>query len=373
MSINTSTIQPDVSALIDYAGDHVGDLFATVVDRMNLEQQGITVIQNMQADGQLIKLTIGNGIRPYNGGEQYESAISYSKRRLRMGSVKKEILLDTKKYKGTWLAKYQRVGANPPEIPFAEFTLTEAAKKFGAEIVGSLVYNGVHEDRFPAFDAAVAYTAGQYMKIVSATGADLFYLCTTNTTAGQTPTSHPARWSNITPRAATDGFKILIDEMVAAGFAATTVGVINNTSVFALPSFRRLAREMDQPVWDNPDMKIYQYCSLTDFFLLQDDIEDKIAKYTVMDLRTGEPVQNAMYLPGTNNKVIVIAVNWLNGSRRIITTYEGNLHFGTNLISDANQIATKPNLWTLGLGMLMDLGFQIADDSPAVLVLNDQA
>lgn len=372
MSITTSTIQPDVTAIADYAGDHVGDLFATIVNRMNLEQQGITVIQNMQADGQLIKLSIGNGIRPYNGGEQYESAISYSKRKLRMGSVKKEILIDTKKYKRTWLAKYQRVGANPPEIPFAEFTLNEAAKKFGSEILGNLVFNGLHEDRFAEFDAAATYAVGDLIKVSEATGKDQFYICITITTAGQSPTTTPAKWTNMTSKAATDGFKVLIDELIADSFAETTIGVINNTSIFALASFRKLARSLDQAVWDDPDMKIYQYCSLTDFFLLQDDVEDKLAKYTVFDLTTNEPVQNAMYLPGTNNKVIVIAVNWLNGSRRILTTYEGNLHFGTNLMSDANEIATKPNLWTLGLGMLMDLGFQIADDDSKVLVLNDQ-
>lgn len=375
MSVNTNQITPDVQALLDYSGEHITDLFATVVEKLNVERQRMQVILNLTADTPLIKMTVGDGIRPYNGGEQYESALVYSKRKIRIGSVKKEVLIDAKKYKRTYLSKYLRPGANVEVPPFAEWTMSEIAKKFAAEINGNLLWNGRHEDDFVDYDAAVVYQVGALVKIPDTTGAgnDQFYRVVTLTVAGETPTSHPAKFVNLTKSAATDGFKILIDSLIAGGFATTAIGAIDNSAVFALASFRTLARTLDDAVWDDDSMSIVQYCSLTDFHFLMDDIEDKISKYTVYDLETGLAVPNAMYLPGSNNKVIVQAVSWLSGSRRIITTVEGNLAFGTNLMTDVNQIATKANLWTLGVGMLFDFGVQIADDSPKVLAFNDQA
>lgn len=373
MPIAIGDITPDVQALNDYAGEHKTDILNNVVSKLNLERSRFSVVYNLTSDTPLIKRTWGDGIRPYNGGEQYESDLSYSKRKIKIGSAKKESLLDAKKFKKTYLAKYLKPGANTPEIPFAEDTWKQFSEKFGSEIKANLIYNGVHEDRFEEYSGAATYTAGDYVKVSDANGKDEFYVCVTNTTAGESPTGTPAKWSNITSKAATDGFKIILDELIAGGFSQTTIGAINNTSVFALASFRTLARGMGDAVWEDESYTIVQYCSLTDFHLLQDDIEDKIAKYTVYDLETGEPMVNAMYLPGSNNKVIVMAVNWLSGSRRIITTIQGNLYFGCNLVDDVNEIATKPNLWTLGVGVMMDLGVQISDVDPTVLVLNDQA
>jgi hypothetical protein len=375
MSVNTNQITPDVQALLDYSGEHLTDLFATVVEKLNVERQRMQVILNLTADTPLIKMTVGDGIRPYNGGEQYESALVYSKRKIRIGSVKKEVLIDAKKYKRTYLSKYLRPGANVEVPPFAEWTMSEIAKKFAAEINGNLLFKGRHEDDFEDYDALSVYAAGDLVKIPDTSGAgnDQFYIVLSTTVAGETPTTHPAKFNNITKSAATDGFKILIDELIAGGFSQTTIGAIDNDNVHALTAFRTLARKLDDAVWDDDSMTIVQYCSLTDFQFLMDDIEDKLSKYTVYDLETGLAVPNQMYLPGSNNKVIVQAVSWLSGSRRIVTTVEGNLAFGTNLMSDINQIATKPNLWTLGVGMLFDFGVQIADDDAKVLAFNDQA
>jgi hypothetical protein len=46
-----------------------------------------------------------------------------------------------------------------------------------------------------------------------------------------------------------------------------------------------------------------------------------------------------IYYPGTNLRVV--AVNGLNGTNRIYTTYQGNFFFGTDLLSDEEQF----NLW----------------------------
>lgn len=376
MSLEVAKVSPqDVTAIADYGGDHTTGLYATVVKKLNLQQQYMTVIVNLTADENLIKLTVSDGIRPYNPGEQYESDISYSKRKIRVGSVKKEILIDAKKFKRTWLSKQLMPGAHVKEIPFAQFTWMEIMKKFASEILSGLVWNGRHEDDFAEYDNGTVYNAGDLVVVSEATGKDEYYICTDTTTAGEDPAGTPAKWDNITKNAATDGFKILIDNLITGGFSETTIGVIDNSAVHALPSFRTLARALDDAVWEDEDIQIVQYCSRNQMDLLQDDIEDKLSKYTVYDVsEAGERVvvPNAMYLPGTNKRVIVVAVSWLSGSNRIITTYSGNLHFGCNLLSDLNEISTVAKLWTVGAGLLFDLGFQIADVDPKVFVLNDQ-
>lgn len=372
MSIEVNKVQPDVSALQDYAGTYAPQLYGKVLTKIKVQEHRMTLKTNLKADHNLVSLEVGDGIRPYNPGEQYETTLSYSKRKIKVGSVKKELLIDAKKYKNTYLSEYLTAGANVTVPPFAEFTWDQVMKKFASEINNKLIWHGKHEDRFEEWSNSTVYAVGDLVKVSEATGKDQFYEVILVNTAGDVPANSPTKFKNITANAATDGFKIIIDELIDGGFAETTIGAINNTSVYALASFRKLARTIHSDVWEDDDMKIVQYCSLNNLNLLHDDIEDKIGKYTVYDLATNQPVANAMYLPGTNNKVVVQAVNWLSGSNRIITTYEGNLHFGTNLMSDLNEIATDPKLWVLGAGLLFDLGVQIADVDPKLLVLNDQ-
>ena len=372
MAIEVNKVQPDVTALQDYAGTYSLPLYGKVMTKLKVQEHRMTLKTNLKADDNLTTLIVGDGIRPYNPGEQYETTLAYSNRKIKVGSVKKEILIDAKKYKNTYLSQYLTAGANVMVPPFAEFTWNEIMKKFASEINNKLVWHGKGEYRFEEWSNSEVYAVGDLVKVSEATGKDQFYEVILVNTAGDVPANSPTKFKNITGNAATDGFKIIIDELIEDGFAETTVGVINNSSVHALPAFRSLARAIHSDVWEDDTIKIVQYCSLNHLNLLHDDIEDKIGKYTVYDLATNQPVANSIYLPGTNNKVVVQAVNWLSGSNRIITTYEGNLHFGTNLMSDLNEIATDPKLWVLGAGLLFDLGFQIADIDPKVLVLNDQ-
>lgn len=73
-------------------------------------------------------------------------------------------------------------------------------------------------------------------------------------------------------------------------------------------------------------------------------------------------------LPETMGKGWVKPATWLGTSRRLIAepmaagTQKGaNIYMGTDLLSDANEIKTKENLWSLEAGIKMVLGFQIAD------------
>jgi hypothetical protein len=103
----------------------------------------------------------------------------------------------------------------------------------------------------------------------------------------------------------------------------------------------------------------YAYMSYDTFDLLNDDLDEK-QKYTVTDPSTNQVMDMALYVPGTNRKLIAVACGWMGDSERIIVTQKENVIIGCDLLSDANQINTNTNLWTIEMGLLFNVGVNFA-------------
>jgi hypothetical protein len=351
----TSVISPDVSLISDYAGDHKGELFRKMVFGMEAARH-LTIQPDIKDETPLINLKVTKGLRPYNNRVQSESQIQYAQRKLKTGLGKKELEVDPQSYRGTYLSKYMDPSAFSRKIPFEQFTNEAILEEFGTEINESVVYYGLHPDRFATFDAGAVYAVGALIKFANS-GIFDYYRVVTLTEAGQSPTTHAAKFLKITDRAISDGFQIhLLEDIAASRLAQTVVGEIDNATRKAVASFLKVFRALPTPYRTKTN---YAYCSFDTFDLLIDDMRE-IEQYTVTDSSTNMIQESAIYVPGTNRKLIAQACGWLGASERIIVTQRENMIFGCDLLSDANQIRTIDEMWTTQMGLLFNPGFNYA-------------
>lgn len=351
---------PDISALSAYAGTNEKKLFSTLVNAMDFAND-ITVYKNVKTKVRMTKLRAGNGARPYSDTfEPTGNDLVYTNRYLEVQAGKRDLQVFPSKYRETFMSEMLTPGNDVKEIPFAQYVMEQIMKENAAEINDEMVYFGFDKTTAVVFDAGATYTANtDYVTFSNGTTTD-YYLCVSNTTAGQTPLTHAAKWQNVNARAIAVGFKKRIaDAVTASEVSVETTGSIGAST--ALAQFRAVYRKLSAP-YRKAGVNIY--CSLDNADLLQDDIEDKIGKYT-------EKESGLLYLPGTNQKCKIIPATWMGTSGRLIATPKENLLFGTDLLSDLNKIRTDEHLRHLDLGMDFLAGTQIRDFG--AMVVNDQA
>lgn len=359
-------VSPDVSAIAGYAGDHKGELFRTMLLGMEVANH-VTILPNVKDQTPLIQLKVTKGLRPYNSKKQFESQLKYEKRTLKTGLGKKELTVDVQGYRDTYLSKYLGQSAHDRIIPFAQFTNEAIIEEFGTEINESVPFFGLDKSRFAAFNAGTVYNAGDLVISPDSEGNSSYWEANATTTAGESPVTTPAKWDNVNARAVADGLKILIDEAITdTELTEVAVGQIDNTSVFAVDSFKKVYRTIPKAYRRNV---CYAYCSFDTFDLLEDDMEDK-QKYTVTDPSTGRPMENAQYVPGTGRKLIAVACGWMGDSERIIVTPKENIIFGCDIMSDANKIKFNPELWEDEMGLLFNPGINWANSE--AMAINDR-
>lgn len=359
---------PDLSLISGYAGDHQGELFRKMILGMEAAKH-LTILPNVKDQTPLISLNVTKGLRPYTPTPYYESELQYKKRQLITGLGKKEFLLDPQAYRNSYLSKYMGASANDTRIPFEQFTNEAIVEEFGEEFNANVPFFGLDKSRFTVLDPAIINAAG-VLRFVDTNGVRDYYRVVTTTTAGDNPTNAAAKFQKINGRAVADGLEIHISEAISASTLTPVVtGAINNADPLFTASvvIKKVYRALDPGYRSKV---IFAFMSFNSFDKLNDDIEEK-QKYTVTDPSTNQVMENAVYVPGTNRRLIAVACGWMGASNRIIVTPKENVILGCDLLSDANQINTKENLWTLEMGLLFNIGvnFALID---AVRV-NDQA
>jgi hypothetical protein len=355
----------DVSALAAFPGQYEKQLFSTLINSMDIAKD-ITVIPNVKKALNLTKLRVKKGARPYSGTHEPDTGdLIYTPRKLSVTVGKRDLLIDPEDYRSTWMADQTGAGsgANKKTIPFEQYVWAQVMMALGAELNDETAYFGLDLSALTvtAWGNGTVYTGGtDYVTFGSPTR---WYKCITTTTAGQSPTTTPAKWKDITAIVIAKGLgTIIADEITAANLAATATGAITDGPT-AKTAFKKLFRSH---VDAYKNAGLITFCSYTDYEYLLDGLSEN-TKYTNPD---GSPV-GQLYLPETGKKNLIKPVTWMNGSRRLICTPAENLLLGTDLLSDMNDISAIQDVYTLKTGIKFTLGFQIRDLS--ALRVGDQA
>lgn len=370
----------DVSTILaDYGDDHKQDLIASLVNGLDIAQD-IMVIPNVKGKAKLTKLTVGDGFRPYSSTTEFKaSQLGFTKRELVTKTGKRELLIDWRDFKTTYLALRTSPGAGANKdfnaMEFAPFVWAEVIKNLQREINDETAYFGFDSSATPTYSEAATYAANLYVKYTVNGVVEYFQnISGGTTTAGQDPIDTPAKWRNVTARAVVPGIKSYLDALIAStDISAVSTGAISDGTT-ALAAFRELFRS-HAPAYQKNGLIIH--ASYTDCDFLMDGIEDKLTKYTTPEVSNWLKL-GLIPLPGTDGRGFVKRATWLTGSRRLIanpmipgTGIGKGIVMGTDLLSDGNDIKTKANLWSLEAGIALDLGFQIPD--PDAIRVGDQA
>lgn len=348
-------MNPDLSALSAYGGDYSKQLIRQMYNALKLQAEGITVMPNVKSKLTLHKLIVKKGAKPYTGKfKSKDGDVAFKPRVLDVDKAQRDLEIEPTKYVGTWMEKERGAGENSLNynIPFAQFMWEAVLEELSTEVNLETLYHGVGTAGFAAYGAGTAYAVGDLITYTQDSEVR-YFRCVTATTAGQNPDTHAAKWDWAGGRAIAEGFgKKIADAITAGDTTPVATGAVD--SLNAYKAFTDLFRKHDEPVKMGVYGKVFTYCSVTDYEALTDDYEERIKKHF-------DETDGVITLAKTGGVNIIKPVSWLNGSRRLISTLNGNLLAGTDLLSDMNVINNILTHYTIQSSIAWMFGTQIRD------------
>lgn len=357
----------DVSALGGYLTKYYPQLISQTLNGLDivkdLTQEGL-VIRTLREEVALPKLVVGAGVRKLNTNVETEKHNRvWTQRKIAPAYGMKIFNVVPEDVRVSFMSAMLAPGAK--REPFAQFAWKTEFEKLAQELNDQAFNNEYVDDAtaFVALNTGSAHTAGQIRF-----WNNIVYKCVTNASAGETPTSHPAKWEDVDSKVMFNGLHTIIkEEITATNIAPIVTGSFNHTD--AVSTFRE--------VWGTvPEAKKNGMAGWT-MWVSHGALEDYTEDYNNR-FGTGKGIGNAdleetgmFYLKGSNRRCKIRPATWMGDSRRIILTPKNNLVIGFDEIGNANKV-TKVIETLHGYKSVTKfcLNHQIADLE--VLYVNDQ-
>jgi hypothetical protein len=314
-------------AITKYAGQFDKQLVAQALNGMDFMKQ-VRVLRRASAHGVLLpKMTVNKGIRPLNLNVDSPKGTNrnFSGRKLYIHEGMKIITINPEEARGTFLDA--NLDPNAKEIPFAQWIWEQEMAKIASEINDNIYLSDYHGDAAD-YSAVTVYNPGDYITFTDYS----VYKCVTLTTAGQSPTTHPAKWSEVDDVVISAGWgTIIADEITAGNIAGAnliTTGAITNAN--ALTKLELMFNSM------TATHQRLGGKALVSSDVFRAYVEHERATYTAA--ATPELGDGKKYIYGTGKKWVIEESSMMGASGRVIMTQADNLAFGTNMEGDFNKI-----------------------------------
>lgn len=316
------------------------------------------VHRKVSGNGLLLpKLTVNGGIRPQNFNVEDPKGTnrSWSGRKLYVKPAMKIISIVPDEARETF--EDDGLDNNASELPFGQWVWQREFDKIKQEINDNM-YFGVDESGAAAFNAGSAYAVGDYISF-----ENVIYQCVTITTAGQSPTTHPAKWTDVDHLVISEGpGTIIANEVTATNITPIVTGALSNTN--ALTKVELMYKDMTAA-----------HRNLGGIFRMSTDnfrnyIEHERATYG--NAANADMGDGKKYVYGSGKKWEIRECTWMGTSGRVIATQKENLRFGTNMeakMSSIGKVVETLHGYKAVVKWLQ--GFEIADLE--TLYVNDQA
>jgi hypothetical protein len=353
-------MNPDVSALAAYGGTYQKRLIQKFYLALALAADGIMVMPDIKNKTTLTKLSIGRGLKPYTGVFASEDGqVKYGERTISPELIQRDIEIDPKKYRSTWMAEQLAASAATnsnllAKIPYAQF-VWDAYMQENAEELAMALYHAKGTAAFSTWLVGTTYAAKALVKLNGK-----YYRSLVGSNTGNAVTD-ATKWERVDYLAIFKGLSSKIATAISdEGFTQiASTGAI--ASGDAIDQFKSVYRALPEAVRSTGVVNVYT--SLNNFELLLDDMGEKYKNFTTTD--------SVLYLPETNRKAIVKPVSWLSGSGRIIATVPNNIVLGTDQMSDMTTMTFIPQHYSVQASLAFSLDTQFQDLD--VLAVNDQA
>lgn len=342
---------------------HIGQfdkkMIAQALNGLDFASQ-VRVIRNASLNGTLLpKMTVAKGIRNLDLDVETRSGShrTFGGRKLMVYPGMKIIdIIPEEAYK-TFLSDMMAPGAK--QMPFAQWVWEQEFAKLASEINDN-IYLSKYKGDAAVWASGSTYTANtSYVKFGSENDV---YKCVTNTNAGESPTTHPAKWSKVNELIISEGWgSIIATEIAASNITPVTTGAVDATN--ALTKVEAMLTAMTV-AHRNLGGVIRMSPVLYDAYL-----KHERATYTAAATPTMGTGEKTVY---GYPKWKIESCSWMGSSGRIIATQFDNLVFGTNMIDDTNKAGkTIETLHGTSTVVKWIQGCEIADLE--TLYVNDQA
>jgi hypothetical protein len=353
-------IVDDISLIKGYIHKQDKNLINQMLNGLDIAQD-LYSLKNIREPRDLNKMTVDKGIRRLNTEiDTAKGGRKWSRRTLYPRSAMKILKFVPEDLRETFMS--DMLDPNAKQVPFHVWVMQQEMAKIASEINDSFYLNerkGEADD----FDPLVVYAEGDLVYF-----QEVVFECKAETTAGQSPLTHAAKWEDADLETLFDGPHAILKKAVAEEgltFSGTGGSYDEETAYDAF---------LD--VWDpipeaQKNGRLITFCSLD------------AAKDLVLDLNrrfgTGVGIGNAdldegknFVLKGTGGRNTIKPVTWMGGSKRIITTQWKNAVLGMNQVSDTQKIGkVVDTLHGYRAILKFMIAFQFADLEK--LHINDQA
>ena len=351
----------DISALTSYSGSYAKKLILQFLNGLEIAED-IHVIRNLKADHNLPMFTAANGTRPLNTNVTTRTGNqrTFSDRTISMKGGMKIFNIIPEELRETYMS--EMLDPNATEIPFAQWVWEGEFNALKAE-VNDNCYLAEYNADAADWASGSTYSSGDFVNF----NEDI-YEANASTSAGESPTTHPAKWDLRNATSITTGLgTIIANEITASAITPVTTGSL--TSSNAYDKVILVYRGLPQAV-KKKGMDLRCYVSEDTFEKYLDQIETDFATGNVEDMP--ENAGGWVTVRKTGGKLKIKACSWMGTSSRIIISPKDNIHMGTNALDDFNKIGKMvPTLHGYDAIVKYLLGFQIGDLS--AIAVNEQA
>ena len=300
-------MDPILTALSTYGGTYNQELIGQIF--LNLENQGINVLENVKGTQKFWRLRVSKGLKPYTGVFTPANVLNYSDREVSPSLFQFDVFIDPKKYHNTFAADTVKANSKYFVLPYEAYIWKKVTEEIAQEIVESTIYKGIKGGS----------SSDQAQNICN-------------------------------------GFEKRINEMLLSGKPSINTGVW--TAANAVEKAEQMYTDAIATYAAMRRMDMNMYCSWTNHDLYIDRYRTLFDK----DPENWSDATKPMYLKKTKGKVQLKPVDWLGDSNRIILSPEVNMALATDKLSDINVINIVPDVYGLKAGITGSIDIQVLDD-----------
>lgn len=325
VSLQDATI---VNSIAQWAGKYSKDMIGSMLNEISfMNSRAIKIYRNVDEHGILLpKVITHGGIRPQDTAVESDTRTNrtITGRKLFAYQGMKIITFVGKEVRKSFLEYAGDPKAT--ELPMAQWFWQEEFRKIASEIEENF-YSSTYQADAADWDAGDTYADDDYVNFEN----DI-YICEATTTAGQSPTTHPAKWTKVNESVISDGWgTIIANEITATNITPVVTGAVSNTN--AVAKVELIVADMSTALYKKGGTV---NLSPTDFKYYQQNLRTTYGYTATAGMGDGKH-----YVFGTGSKWEVVEAPWLGDSRRIIASTDKNLAFGTWLESDMNNIGNS--------------------------------
>jgi hypothetical protein len=356
-----SQVRTDIDAIKRYIEVYDKTLIHQMLNGLDVAKD-LTVLRNVREPRTMKKMVVDPGVRRLNTSiHKAKGGRTWTDRKLTPQGAMKIIDIIPEEVRESFMSS--QLDPNAKDLPFAQWVWQQEFTKIASEVNDNFYYS-VNPETITAYAAGTVYEPGNLVYF-----NDIVYkmVDADNTTAGQSPETHEAKWRDVDNEVICDGPDHIIEEELTSGglLVAGTGGSFDDDTAY--DAFLDMWAVIPEAHKNRGMVAHVSYDTQADLAINLNKLFGSGVGIGNVDVEEGKSFK----LKNTGGRLTIQPHTWMRDSSRIIMTLPGNPVLGMNQVGDANKVGKiVENLHGYEAIVKYMIGFQFRDTE--VLYVNDQ-